>query len=187
MFWSNAVNKFGSSGVKTTDIVLKALFDANNTILAANTSGSPVSVTVAEQRIVGRITSGNITALTAAQVLVMLGQEVQQTEEFDNGESGAGAFEIDWSNGRTQKITLTGGATFTFANPTAVGIYTLRLLWDSTGGYTITFPGTSILEWQGGAAPEWSNSANAQDLLMVRYHNAAGGMDYWGAGIIDFR
>jgi len=52
--------------------VLKSLFDAN-TILAANTDNTPAAVTVAEQRLVGRITAGNITALTAAQVLTLLG------------------------------------------------------------------------------------------------------------------
>lgn len=51
--------------------VLKSLFDAN-TILAADTDDTPAAVTVAEQRLVGRVTDGNITALTAAQVLSIL-------------------------------------------------------------------------------------------------------------------
>lgn len=46
--------------------VQKSLFDAH-TILAANTDNTPAAVTVAEQRIVGRITGGNIDDLTAAQ------------------------------------------------------------------------------------------------------------------------
>jgi len=54
------------------DVVLKALFDAN-TILAADTDNTPAALTVAEQRIVGRITGGNIAALTAAQVQTLLG------------------------------------------------------------------------------------------------------------------
>lgn len=44
-----------------------ATFNAN-TILAANTDNTPAAVTVAEQRIVGRKTSGNIAALEAADV-----------------------------------------------------------------------------------------------------------------------
>ena len=55
--------------------VTKALFDAN-TILAANTDNTPAAVTVAEQRIVGRKTGGNITALTAAEVNAILGGAV---------------------------------------------------------------------------------------------------------------
>ncbi len=50
---------------------LKTLFDAN-TILKADTDNTPEALTVAEQRLVGRITSGVITALTAAQVKTLL-------------------------------------------------------------------------------------------------------------------
>jgi len=55
-----------------SDAVLDALFDAN-TILKADSDNTPAALTVAEQRLVGRITSGVITALTAAQVNTLLG------------------------------------------------------------------------------------------------------------------
>lgn len=58
----------------TTKLVKNSLFDAN-TILAADTDNTPAAVTVAEQRLVGRITAGNITALTAAQVLTLINVE----------------------------------------------------------------------------------------------------------------
>jgi hypothetical protein len=51
---------------------IKNLFDAN-TILAANSDNTPAAVTVAEQRIVGRITGGNIDDLTITQILDMIG------------------------------------------------------------------------------------------------------------------
>jgi len=55
--------------------VAKSLFDAQ-TILAATTDDTPAALTIAEQRLVGRITGGNIAALTAAQILTLLsGQE----------------------------------------------------------------------------------------------------------------
>ena len=56
------------------DAVLKTLFD-ENTILAADSDDTPAAVAVAEQTIVGRITSGNITALTAAQVRTLINVE----------------------------------------------------------------------------------------------------------------
>lgn len=56
---------------KTAAVVLKSLFDAN-TILAANSDDTPAALMVAEQRIVGRVTGGNIADLTAAQVLSIL-------------------------------------------------------------------------------------------------------------------
>jgi hypothetical protein len=55
--------------------VTKALFDAN-TILAAMSDNTPAAVAVAEQRILGRKTGGNIAALTAAEVNAILGGAV---------------------------------------------------------------------------------------------------------------
>lgn len=55
--------------------VAKALFNAH-TIIAATTDDVPAALTVAEQTLVGRITGGNITALTAAQVRTLLSVSV---------------------------------------------------------------------------------------------------------------
>ena len=52
------------------------LFDAN-TILASNADNTPGAVTVGEDRIVGRIAGGNITALTLTQLLDMIGSCVE--------------------------------------------------------------------------------------------------------------
>ena len=60
----------GASG----DAVPRALFDVN-TILYATTDDTPVALTVAASRIVGRKSTGNIVALTAAEVLTILGLE----------------------------------------------------------------------------------------------------------------
>lgn len=54
-----------------SDYVPKSLFDAN-TILSADSDNTPAALTVAEQRIVGRKTGGNITALTASEVKTIL-------------------------------------------------------------------------------------------------------------------
>ena len=54
-----------------TSSVAKSLFDAQ-TILQATSDNTPVAITIAEQRILGRITAGNITALTAAQIRTLL-------------------------------------------------------------------------------------------------------------------
>lgn len=62
-------------GITVSDIsdigtyyVAKATFDAN-TILKADSDDTPTALTVAEERIVGRITSGSIAALTGVQVM----------------------------------------------------------------------------------------------------------------------
>jgi len=54
-----------------TDYVAKALFDANS-VLAANADNTPAKVTVAEQTLIGRITAGNIKALTATEIRTLL-------------------------------------------------------------------------------------------------------------------
>jgi len=56
----------------STTGVTKALFDAN-TILAANSDDTPAALAVAEQRIVGRKTGGNIDDLTITEILDMVG------------------------------------------------------------------------------------------------------------------
>lgn len=53
------------------EVVTKALFGAHS-IIAATTDDIPVVLTVDAQRLVGRITDGNIAALTAAQVRTLL-------------------------------------------------------------------------------------------------------------------
>ena len=51
--------------------VTNAMFDAN-TILKADSDNTPAALTVAEQTLVGRITAGVITALTATQVRTLI-------------------------------------------------------------------------------------------------------------------
>lgn len=55
-----------------TDYVAKSLFDAH-TILYATSDNTPAALTVNEQTIVGRKTSGNIAALTGAEVMAIIG------------------------------------------------------------------------------------------------------------------
>jgi hypothetical protein len=53
------------------DVVTQALFDAN-TVLAATSDNTPAAVTINEQTVLGRITSGNIAALTVAQLQTLI-------------------------------------------------------------------------------------------------------------------
>lgn len=69
----------GQSGVVTiTAAGLGAVEEADynaHTILAATTDNTPAALTVGEQTVVGRITGGNITALTAAQIRTLANVE----------------------------------------------------------------------------------------------------------------
>lgn len=61
-----------STNVNAAGAVMEADYDAN-TILAANSDNTPAALTIAESRIVGRASGGNIDDLTAAQVKTILG------------------------------------------------------------------------------------------------------------------
>src|SRR5690606_38293187 len=58
--------------------------------------------------------------------------------ETDDGNSST-ADTIDWGNSNFHKSTLTGDVTYTFTAPSAVGIYILKVVQDSTAR-TITWP-----------------------------------------------
>lgn len=92
---------------------------------------------------------------------------------YDNGTSGAGTKNFDWSNGLTQKISLTGNSTWTFSNPSSGERYEVLISQDATGGRTITFP---EIYWEGKTVPTPSSNANAKDKLVLTYD----GSIYWG-------
>ena len=114
--------------------VLKSLFDAN-TILAATTDNTPAAVTVAEQRLVGRITGGSITALTPAQIRALLGFHTLGTSSVSSG-----TLTVDLSTGRLFRVTLTGNVTSIVVNgltASDLNEFTLVLTQDATGGRTL--------------------------------------------------
>lgn len=89
---------------------------------------------------------------------------------YDNGNSGTSAT-IDWSNGESQKITLTGNCTFTFSNVTAGAYLTLWLVQDGTGSRTVTWP--SGTKHQFGVAPTLSTGASEIDMVGIRAYDGS--------------
>lgn len=77
MAYETATDYLTTTAAGTTYVAL-ATFDAN-TILYATTDNTPVALTVAEQTIVGRLTSGSIDALTAVEVMGILWQTAPAT------------------------------------------------------------------------------------------------------------
>lgn len=63
-----------ATNVAAAGAIMESDYDAN-TILAATSDNTPVTLTVAEQTLVGRITAGNIDALTATEVRTLLNVE----------------------------------------------------------------------------------------------------------------
>jgi len=154
-------------GTVTTALAAKvsnSLFDAN-TILAANSDNTPAALTVAEQRLVGRITGGSIDDLTASQVLTLLGTTaVPDAALTDYDLTG----ELADLYGGTIDLGTSGAITFRYRR---VGRMVEGWLWigaddDATygSGGPLYFPGTSLP-----VAPRLPNA------------NPAGGSSGWGS------
>ena len=101
---NNTTNTNSGDNAANTSSVAKSLFDAQ-TILQATSDNTPVAITIAEQRLLGRITAGNITDLTDAQIRTLLGLATTDSPQFENvvaeGPGGGGtetvisAFNLD--------------------------------------------------------------------------------------------
>ncbi len=112
-------------------------------------------------------TLGSITydAEFRAATLFIASQKV--VTEYNAGNSGT-AITIDWTNGDTQALTLTGNAAITFTNPIAGRTYTLILVQDGTGTRIPTYSPTPY--WVGGAAPTLTTTATTgRDVLTFFY------------------
>ena len=99
--------------------------------------------------------------------------------QYAAGNSGA-ALTIDWANGDTQTVTLTGNCTFTFSNPTAGHYYTLRLAQDATGSRTVTWP--AAVKWPGGTVPTLTTTASRVDVITFYYD----GTNYLGQSSLNY-
>ena len=98
----------------TSAVVLKTLFDAN-TILAADADNVPAAVTIAADRVVGRKTGGNITALTLSEILDFIGSAAAGDILYRGASSWARL-----AKGTTAQY-LKGGDTPSWATPLADG------------------------------------------------------------------
>jgi len=99
--------------------------------------------------------------------------------EVDNGNSGSSKT-IDWTAGNKQKITLTDNCTFTFTNPAGPCNVILKVIQDSTGSRTVSWPAS--VKWAGGTAPTLTTTANAVDIVSFYYD----GTNYYGTSSLNF-
>lgn len=84
--------------------------------------------------------------------------------EYDAGTSGT-TKTIDWDNGSTQKVEMTGNCTFTLSNPVVGATYVLKLTQDGTGTRTGTFPASVLTA--GGAGITLSTASGDVDVLTL--------------------
>ncbi len=165
--------------VDTGDIVLKALFDAN-TVLAATSDDTPAAITIAEQRLLGRITSGNITALTAAQILTLInvtagadvtGSNAPQAHKASHQAGDGDTLYVPrtyvWFVAGTVATGTEQGATFRMKRATTIEDIELHIKTAPTGAaliVDINDGGTTVFdEGDSGTRPEIDISGTTED------------------------
>jgi hypothetical protein len=116
-----------------------------------------------------RMGLGNAADANAA--LKMTGQ--YWSAEYDAGNSGTSKT-INWNDGNTQILTLTGNCTLTLSNPQAGGRYLLILIQDGTGSRTVTWPST--VKWSNATAPTLTTAASSVDLVTLAYTSVSSGI-----------
>lgn len=105
---------------------------------------------------------------------------IDNVYEYDAGNSST-AITVNWNNGETQKVTMTGNATATLSTPVAGKSYLLRLLQDATGSRTITFSPT--VNFPGATTtPPTLSGANRTDFIELYYDGSA----YWGTYVLNY-
>ncbi len=109
-------------------------------------------------------------SITAAKVVTFNG-------EVDGGSSGSSKT-VDFTAGQKQKLTLSANCTLTFT-PAGVANVQLKLVQDSTGGRTVTWPS---MKWAGGTAPTLTTAANGIDIISLYYD----GTTWFGQASLGF-
>ena len=99
--------------------------------------------------------------------------------EYPNGNSGTSKT-INWNNGIYQKITMTENCVFSFTNLAGSTRLQLKLIQDSTGSRTASFP--SGIKWVGKTAPILTTDANAEDIITFYFD----GSSYYGMAGLNF-
>lgn len=129
--------------------VLESLYDAN-TILKADADDTPTALTVDEQRLVGRITAGVITGLTATQVKTLLSLDEVANIKINliatvaptvNEDSGDGYSVLSrWADITADKEYVCLDATSAAAvwvETTSVGDVSSDSIWDAAGDLVV--------------------------------------------------
>jgi hypothetical protein len=76
---------------------------------------------------------------------------------------------MTWATATAQvaQVTLSGNPTLTANGFLNGGFYSLLIIQDGTGGYTISWD-TNVFKFAGGTAPTLSTAADAQDVITFR-------------------
>jgi hypothetical protein len=164
-----------ATNVNAAGAVMESDYNAQ-TILAATSDDTPAALVVGEQTIVGRITGGNIAALTAAQVRTLLGTLDGRSQTITCADNVT----LDWSAGSSAIMTFDRNAVaMTFSNPVAGQVYRLVVI-QGDGSDVITW--STVIKWVGGVVPTLTTAAGAIDIITFFYM----GTTWYGSASLAF-
>jgi len=96
--------------------------------------------------------------------------------------TGDGTTTIDWKLGNMFAFQFGAfNETFTFTAPTKPGTFILKLVQDSVGSRTVTWPGT--VEWPAGTAPTLTTTLTTGTDIITFFWD---GTSYFGVDALDF-
>ena len=191
LFVDTIDEKTAAHGVEIDGVLLKdgtvggavsnTLFDAN-TILKADTDNTPAALTVGEQTLVGRITAGVITALTATQVRTLINvEDGADVTDAANIASAGGLLDTDFTS--DGYMVRSGAGTYVVRAITETTGETSVTNPDGTGGNTTVgiadnanLPGTEGVNMAGGTTGERPGSPVEGDL---RRNTTTNGLEYY--------
>lgn len=170
----------GTIGLNITGLSTNGLitWDGSNLVATGTpqlTVGNIISTTTNASSFAGAIkiattTSWLNSALTVVGTTTVSGQINSLTSSTTAGTSLTGLL-VDWSQGNTKRITLTGNATLvinaTSSNPIDGGKYVLKLCQDGTGGRTVTFLTPGQLSWYNGTTTATTTASYATWIGMI--------------------
>lgn len=117
--------------------------------------------------------SGGVTVYPATSTISMI--------KVDDGNTGASKT-IDWTQGNIHVATMTSNCTFTFTDPATPARLTLKLIQDSTGSRTATWPAS--VKWPSAVSPTLTTTATTgTDIVTCLYD----GGNYQCTASLDFR
>lgn len=157
---ANSTIQVGAGGIKRTAITGDIIVpDASETAAIA-----PNVIVDADINSAAAIAWSKLAA--AIGNLSFTGLKTLGYTEVDNGNSGSGTKNIDFSTGQIQKVTGNGNATASITLPTGAMGLQLKYVQDATGGRSFDVSGLSIT-WLDGVVWRPNPAANSITLLSL--------------------
>jgi hypothetical protein len=167
----------GSTGAAGAASTVTGPTGAASTTTGPTGSGGPAGSTGPTGAVgpTGSLTNPLTTTLNANNNAIENVETISFDGVVNNGNSGSGTVNINWTNGAVQLLTLTGNCTLTFTPPPGVCTLRLKLIQGTGTPFTVTWPtegqGAGDIAWVNKTPPTLSTAAGAWDWQSFIYES----------------